>query len=78
MCFYRVCFASIYFSAILKIPTRVFSNAGAGYTFYPLSINRVGFFVSVNREKFGCFRQLLCVLISSYELAHQDSKFLVI
>ena len=28
-----------------------FSNAGAGYTFYPLSINRVGFFLSINREK---------------------------
>ena len=24
---------------------------GAGYTFYPLSINRVGFFLSINREK---------------------------
>ena len=47
LCFYRVCFASIYiFSAILKNP-----NAGAGYTFYPLSINRVGFFLSINREK---------------------------
>ena len=54
LCFYRVCFASIYiFSAILKIPTRVFLMPvrGAGYTFYPLSINRVGFFLSINREK---------------------------
>ena len=30
LCFYRVCFASIYiFSAILKIPTRDVSYAGA-------------------------------------------------
>ena len=39
-CFY------IYFSAILKIPTRVFL-----VTHYSLSINRVGFFLSINREK---------------------------
>ena len=39
-CFY------IFFSAILKIPNAGFSYAGAGYTFYPLSINRVGFFLS--------------------------------
>ena len=52
LCFYRVCFASLYiFAAILKISTRVLSYAGAGYTFYPLSINRVGFFLSINREK---------------------------
>ena len=54
LCFYRVCFASIYIcQAILKIPTRVFLLPvhGAGYTFYPLSINRVGFFLSINREK---------------------------
>ena len=56
LCFYRVCFASIYiFSADLKISTRVFSYAGAGFTFYPLSINRVGFFLSVNREKIRLF-----------------------
>ena len=54
LCFCRVCFASIYiYSAILKIPTRV-SNASAGYTFYPLSLNRVGFF-SINREKIRLF-----------------------
>ena len=47
LCFYRVCFASLYiFSAILKIPTRVFL-----VTHYSLSINRVGFFLSINREK---------------------------
>ena len=34
--------------------------------------------IVVNREKkIGCFRELLCVLIYNYELAHQDSKFLV-
>ena len=36
---------------ILKIPKAGFSYAGAGYTFYPLSINRVGFILSINREK---------------------------
>ena len=48
-------------------PNASFSNAVAGYTFCPLSIHRVGFFLSINREKFGCFRQILCVQISSYE-----------
>ena len=28
---------------------------GAGYTFYPLSINIVGFFLSINREKIRLF-----------------------
>ena len=28
-------------------------------------------------KKFGCFHQLLCVLIYRYEEVHQDSKFLV-
>ena len=36
----------------------------------------MGFFLSINREKFGCFLQLLCVQISSYENS-QDPKFLV-
>ena len=53
MCFYRVCFASVYIlSAILKIPMRVFLMPvrGAGYT-----INRVGFCLSINREKIRLF-----------------------
>ena len=52
-CFYIYCI----FSAILKIPMRVFLMPvrGAGYTFYPLSINRVGFFLSMNREKIRLF-----------------------
>ena len=37
LCFYRVCFAVIYiFQRDIKSQRR-FSNAGAGYTFYPLS-----------------------------------------
>ena len=56
----------IFFQRFLK-SQRGFSNASTGYTFYPLSINRVGFFLSINREKIGCFPQFLCVLISSYE-----------
>ena len=31
------------------------SKASAGYTFYPISINRVGFFLSINREKIRLF-----------------------
>ena len=51
LCFYRVCFASTcIFSTILKIPTRVFL-----VTHYSLSINRVGFFLSINREKIRLF-----------------------
>ena len=40
-----------------EIPTRVFlmPGRGAGYTFYPLSINRGGFFLSINREKIRLF-----------------------
>ena len=47
------CFSTYIFSGILKIPTRVFLMPvhGAGYIFLPLSINRVGFFLSINREK---------------------------
>ena len=36
-------------------PNAGFSDAGAGYTFYPLSINREGFFLSINREKIRLF-----------------------
>ena len=32
-----------------------YSIAGAGYKFYPLSINRVGFFLSINRVKIRLF-----------------------
>ena len=44
----------IFFQRFLKSQRR-FSYAGAGYTFYPLSINRVGFFLSINREKIRLF-----------------------
>ena len=51
LCFYHGSFASIcIFSVILKIPTRVFL-----VTHYSLSINRVGFFLSINREKIRLF-----------------------
>ena len=40
----------IFFSAILKIPTRVFL-----VTHYSLSMNREGFFLSINREKIRLF-----------------------
>ena len=41
----------IYFSAILKIPTQVFLLPVRGaVTHYSLSINRVGFFLSINRQ----------------------------
>ena len=44
-------FASVYiFSAILKIPTRVFLMP-VRVTHFTHSINRVGFFPSINREK---------------------------
>ena len=46
-----VCFY-IFFPAILKIPTRVFLMP---VTHYSLSINRVGFFLSINREKIRLF-----------------------
>ena len=51
----------LFFLAILKIPTRVFLMPvrGAGYTFNPLSINRVGFFLSINREKIRLFCEKL-------------------
>ena len=52
----RLFFFYIYiYSAIHKNPNAGFSNAGAGYTFYSLSINRVGFFLSINREKIRLF-----------------------
>ena len=56
LCFYRVCFASIYIF-FSEIPTRVFlmPGRGEGYTFYPLSINRGGFFLSINSEKIRLF-----------------------
>ena len=38
----------IYFQRFLKSER---GNVGAVYTFYPLSINRVGYFLSINREK---------------------------
>ena len=47
----------IFFQRFLK-SQRGFSNAGAGYTFHQLSINR---------EKNRLFPSVLCVLISSYE-----------
>ena len=40
-------------------------NAGAGYTFYPLSINRVGFFRSISREKIRLFPSVfMCTYFS--------------
>ena len=57
----------IFFQRFLK-SQRGFSNTGAGYIFYPLSIKR---------EKIRLFPLVLCILISSYELSHQDSNFLV-
>ena len=42
-------------SMLLPHPNAGFSNAGAGYTFYPFSIKRVGFFLSLNREKIRLF-----------------------
>ena len=55
-CFYIYIYI---FSAVLKIPTLVFLMPvrGVGYTFYlhVLSINRVGFFLSINGEKIRLF-----------------------
>ena len=53
LCFYRVCFASIYiyFQRFLN-PNAGFSNAGAGYTFTQIEWD---FFLSINREKMGFF-----------------------
>ena len=48
-CFY------IYFFSDSGNPNEDCSNEGADYTFYPLSINRVGFFLSINREKIRLF-----------------------
>ena len=44
------CFYIYFFQAILKISTRVFL-----VTHYSLSINTVGFFLSINREKIRLF-----------------------
>ena len=56
LCFYRVCFASIYIFSDSQNPNAGFSNSSSGYTFYPLSINKVGFFfLSINREKIRLF-----------------------
>ena len=50
------CFYIYFLSAILKIPTRFFVCRGAvRVTHYSLSINRVGFFLSINREKIRLF-----------------------
>ena len=62
LCFYRVVLLLyIYIFQRFLNSKRGFSNASASYTFYPLSINREGFF-SINREKIGCFRQLYAYL----------------
>ena len=44
----------IFFQRFLK-SQRGFSNAGADYTFNRLFINRVGFFLSINREEIRLF-----------------------
>ena len=44
------CF-NIYIFSYSENPNPGFSNAGGGYTFYLLSINRVGFCLSINRQK---------------------------